>query len=81
MDYTFRKIAGHMLESRQTQVLVLHGNIHGLFYMTSGQTLDDKAHGSYVTLIDYLKVKWDVRNTILVVMGQNGILNIDPAQK
>ncbi|MEO1271016.1 MAG: hypothetical protein AAFX99_23245, partial [Myxococcota bacterium] len=75
IDYTFRKEAGHILESRQTQALVLHGNIHGLFHLPQTQSLDDKTQGSYVTLLDYLKAKWNVQGTILIVQQQNGALD------
>ncbi len=72
-DHSFRREAGAVLDSGQSRSIVLSGNVHDLFYLEPKYAREEGAHGSYVSLTDYLKARWgNVKNAILVVMEHNG---------
>lgn len=67
-DHPFRDRATRILNSGQSQSIVLSGNVHDLFYRP-GATEDDK--GEYVGLTEYLINKWGKENVIPIVYEPN----------
>lgn len=65
----FLRRAGRILNSGQARTLILSGQIHDQF------RLDDETGGAeYVSLVDYLRHRWQVPGKILVVYELNGPL-------
>ena len=66
VSYDFIKVAGRILNSTQTDTLLITGNIHDLFAFTrDGQT-------DYISLADFITETWQVANRITVVYELNG---------
>lgn len=76
-DHPFRKAAGHILESGQSNTLVVSGNVHDLFYLPPEYA--GEANGSFVQLTAYLRNRWGRKNmaeknagVMLLIYGLNG---------
>ncbi len=64
-DYEFLKISGRVLNSGQSRVIVMTGNIHDLFRQPGPDS-------GYAPLVDFLTGQWAVKNKILIVYELNG---------
>jgi len=64
--YQFLKDAGRIHNSGQARTLILTGNIHDLFCLSTHNGTE------YVPLVNFLTTKWHVPNLILVVYELNG---------
>jgi len=69
MGIDFAKQAARVLNSRQTNSLILSGNILDLFYAPDP---DKAGPGAYLPLIDFLSLKWVNKNSIIIVYELNG---------
>lgn len=63
--YRFRTEAGMLINSGTSRSIVLHGNIHDLFF-TQEPTED------YIPLVPFLTRSWDIPGFILIVYELNG---------
>ena len=66
-DHPFRTKVNQILNSGQSNSIVLSGNINDLFFLP-GKNEDD--NGTYVVLTDYLKSKWGGRSDIIPIVYQ-----------
>ena len=57
-----------LINSGTSRSIVLHGNIHDLFYVQDGVDED------YIPLVPFLTQSWDISGFILVVYELNGPL-------
>lgn len=67
-SYKFRTEAGLLINSGTSRSIVLHGNIHDIFY-TSNEDDED-----YIPLVSFLTRSWDISGYILIVYELNGPL-------
>jgi hypothetical protein len=82
MKYEFLRNATTIINSGQTRILVLCGNIFDLFYLPPGDLgQDEKFHdpsGKYVPLINFLSAKWkQPGKAILVVYELNSPIRFE----
>ena len=66
--YKFRTEAGLLINSGTSRSIVLHGNIHDIFYVSDADTED------YIPLVSFLTHSWDISGYILIVYELNGPL-------
>ena len=66
--YRFRTEAGLLINSGTSRSIVLHGNIHDLFYVEDADVKD------YVPLVPFLTRSWDIQGFVLIVYELNGPL-------
>ena len=66
--YKFRTEAGLLINSGTSRSIVLHGNIHDLFYVQESGVED------YIPLVPFLTRSWDISGFILIVYELNGPL-------
>lgn len=66
--YKFRTEAGLLINSGTSRSIVLHGNIHDIFYVSDEDTED------YIPLVSFLTHSWDISGYILIVYELNGPL-------
>lgn len=66
LAYPFLKKAGKIVNSDQARTLLMTGNVHDLFALTTDGEVD------YVPLIDFLCASWRVRGRIVIVYELNG---------
>ena len=65
-DYEFLRQAGRILNAGLTRTLILSGNIHDLFFQQRS------GPGSYVPLMPFLTLHWELPGMILVQYALNG---------
>lgn len=68
--YGFLKEAGIIINSGQSQSIVINGTVNDLFFV------GDETAGSYVPLVDLLAKKWDIPGRIIVTYRADGIIRI-----
>lgn len=68
--YGFIKEAGIVINSGQSQSVVISGTVHDLFFA------GDDSTGRYVPLLDLLARKWDIPGRIIVTYKADGIIRI-----
>ena len=66
--YKFRTEAGMLINSGTSRSIMLHGNIHDLFFV------EDEGEEDYIPLVPFLTRSWDIPGFILVVYELNGPL-------
>lgn len=66
--YKFRTEAGMLINSGTSRSIVLHGNIHDLFFVQESKDED------YIPLVPFLTRSWDISGFILIVYELNGPL-------
>lgn len=66
--YKFRTEAGLLINSGTSRSIVLHGNIHDLFFVEESDEED------YIPLVPFLTRSWDISGFILIVYELNGPL-------
>ena len=66
--YKFRTEAGMLINSGTSRSIVLHGNIHDLFFIQEEATED------YIPLVPFLTRSWNIPGFILIVYELNGPL-------
>lgn len=66
--YKFRTDAGLLINSGTSRSIVLHGNIHDLFFAEETDNED------YIPLVPFLTRSWDIPGFILIVYELNGPL-------
>lgn len=66
--YIFRTEAGLLINSGTSRSIVLHGNIHDIFYVS------DEDDEDYIPLVPFLTHSWDISGYILLVYELNGPL-------
>ena len=66
--YKFRTEAGLLINSGTSRSIVLHGNIHDLFFVQESGVED------YIPLVPFLTRSWDISGFILIVYELNGPL-------
>lgn len=64
-DHAFRAQVNRVLNSGQSNSLVLSGNVHDLFYLPGKNEGDN---GEYVSLTEYLASKWSGREDIMPII-------------
>lgn len=64
-DHAFRTQVNRVLNSGQSNSLVLSGNVHDLFYLPGKNEGDN---GEYVSLTEYLASKWSGRDDVIPVI-------------
>ena len=63
--YKFRSEAGMLINSGTSRSLILHGNIHDLFFLEQED---------YIPLVPFLTQSWDIPGFIIIVYELNGPL-------
>lgn len=66
--YKFRTEAGLLINSGTSRSIVLHGNIHDIFFIS------DEDDEDYIPLVSFLTRSWDIPGYILIVYELNGPL-------
>lgn len=66
--YKFRTEAGLLINSGTSRSIVLHGNIHDIFFVSEEDDED------YIPLVSFLTRSWDIPGYILIVYELNGPL-------
>ncbi len=66
--YKFRTEAGMLINSGTSRSIVLHGNIHDLFF------IQEEAAEDYIPLVPFLTRSWNIPGFILIVYELNGPL-------
>lgn len=66
--YKFRTEAGLLINSGTSRSIVLHGNIHDLFFV------EESGEEDYIPLVPFLTRSWDISGFILIVYELNGPL-------
>ncbi len=66
--YKFRTEAGLLINSGTSRSIVLHGNIHDIFFVS------DEDDEDYIPLVSFLTHSWDIPGYILIVYELNGPL-------
>jgi len=66
--YKFRTEAGMLINSGTSRSIVLHGNIHDLFFV------EESGEEDYIPLVPFLTRSWDISGFILIVYELNGPL-------
>ena len=66
--YKFRTETGMLINSGTSRSIILHGNIHDLFFVEEDEDED------YIPLVPFLTRSWDISGFILVVYELNGPL-------
>ena len=66
--YKFRTEAGMLINSGTSRSIVLHGNIHDLFF------IEEEATEDYIPLVPFLTRSWNIPSFILIVYELNGPL-------
>ena len=66
--YKFRTEAGMLINSGTSRSIVLHGNIHDLFF------IEESGEEDYIPLVPFLTRSWDISGFILIVYELNGPL-------
>ncbi len=66
--YKFRTEAGLLINSGTSRSIILHGNIHDLFFVEESDEED------YIPLVPFLTRSWDISGFILIVYELNGPL-------
>ncbi len=66
--YKFRTEAGLLINSGTSRSIVLHGNIHDIFFIS------DEDDEDYIPLVPFLTRSWDIPGYILIVYELNGPL-------
>ena len=66
--YKFRTEAGLLINSGTSRSIVLHGNIHDIFFISKDDDED------YIPLVSFLTHSWDIPGYILIVYELNGPL-------
>jgi hypothetical protein len=64
-DHPFRSQVSRILNSGQSNSVVLSGNVHDLFFLP-GKTEDE--NGNYVSLTEYLSAKWGGRKDVMPII-------------
>ena len=67
-SYKFRTDTGLLINSGTSRSIVLHGNIHDLFFIEEDNVED------YIPLVPFLTRSWDIPGFILIVYELNGPL-------